>query len=62
MPLRNWTVYTVAFLFAVGAAWAFIAANAVPEAGKRAGGNHGFRATPCRATSKSMMMTLLADY
>jgi hypothetical protein len=43
VPLRNWIVYTVAFLFAAGAAWAFIAANAVPEAGKRPGGNHGFQ-------------------
>lgn len=43
VPLRNWIVYTVAFLFAVGAAWAFIAANALPEGGRRAGGNHGFQ-------------------
>jgi hypothetical protein len=43
MPVRNWIVYSVAFLFAVGATWAFIAARAVPEVGKRAVGNHGFQ-------------------
>jgi hypothetical protein len=43
MPLRNWIVYSVAFLFAAGVAWAFIAANTVQDARKGAGGNHGYQ-------------------
>jgi hypothetical protein len=43
MPLRNWIVYAVAFLFAAGVAWVFIAANTAQDARKGAGGNHGFQ-------------------
>jgi hypothetical protein len=31
MPLRNWIVYAVAFLFAAGVAWVFIAANTAQD-------------------------------
>jgi hypothetical protein len=43
MPLRTWVVFAVALLVAAGVAWAFFAANAVQDAPKGAGGNHGFQ-------------------